>query len=162
MIVLQAAVLIYLSASTPKINHKLDQVLVFMGGKPAPSQYLQPVWEQVYSTIYSFQELNVLHHWLFWLVGGIGFFYLCCFYSLYIHFLRMGHSWTKLLLHLNNLTPVVLLPVVLWLNGPAFKSLHPSIGILWVLGYVAGTRVFKHFCVTSSFAEENYTVESNI
>jgi len=52
----------------------------------------------------------------------------------------MGHTWTKLFLHINNMSIGTFLPA--------------GFGLLWFMGYIVGTRMLKHFCLVSSFRKE--------
>ena len=85
------------------------------------------------------QQHNREHQWLLKaiLLGGLLHVGVC--YSLYIHFLRMGFTWTKIFLHANNLFVSLLLP------SPA--------GLAWTLAYIIGTRVYKHCCVAVTFSK---------
>ena len=97
---------------------------------------LQPAFNRLYQTLYNFQMENQRHNWIFWTIAGCGFLHVICLYSFYIYFLRMGHTWTKLLLHLNNMSMALVLP--------------GGLGFTWVVGYIIGTRLVKHFCVVAS------------
>jgi hypothetical protein len=88
----------------PKVNTVIDQTLESLHNKPAPVWALQQAYDAVYGELYSFQEANKQHNWLLLAVVLTGVIQLAISYSLYIHFLRMGYSWTKLCLHLNNLS----------------------------------------------------------
>ncbi len=140
IIILQALVFIYFAANTEKINRRIEASIVALDSRPVPSSCLQPMYDSLLQEAYDFQLENARHNWIFWIIAGCGFVHLTCVYSLYIYFLRMGHSWTKLLLHLNNLSMATILPA--------------GLGLVWCLGYIAGTRFVKHFCVVSSFQKE--------
>ena len=141
IIILQAAAILYLASSTEKINSRIEQALVSLSSHPAPSRFLQNMSDSFYNSIYSFQRENQKHNWILWIIGGAGLLHLSVVYSLYICFLRMGHTWTKLCLHLNNLSIAAILPT--------------GVGGLWFVGYMLGTRMLKHFCVASSCRKED-------
>ena len=137
IIILQAAVIIYFAASTDTINGKIEEGIVSLSSHPAPTRFLQHMSDNVLNNMYNFQLENRKHHWILWIILGAGLFHLACVYSLYIYFLHMGHTWTKLFLHLNNASIATFLPT--------------GVGLLWFTGYIVGTRVLKHLCVVSSF-----------
>ena len=147
IIILQAAAILYLASSTEKINSRIEQALVSLSSHPAPSRFLQNMSDSFYNSIYSFQRENQKHNWILWIIGGAGLLHLSVVYSLYICFLRMGHTWTKLCLHLNNLSIAAILPT--------------GVGGLWFVGYILGTRMLKHFCLASSCRKED-SADQNI
>ena len=53
--------------------------------------------DNVLNNMYSFQRENRKHNWILWIIGGAGLLAPCGVYSLYIYFLHMGHTWTKLM-----------------------------------------------------------------
>src|ERR1035441_6948582 len=98
IIILQAAAIFYLASSTEKINSRIEEALVSLSFHPAPSRFLQNMSDSFYNSIYSFQRENQKHNWILWIIGGAGLLHLSVVYSLYICFLRMGHTSTQLFL----------------------------------------------------------------
>jgi hypothetical protein len=136
VIILQALIFIYFACNTAKINQRIENTILAESMHPAPVSRLQPAFNRLYQTLYNFQMENQRHNWIFWTITGCGFLHVICLYSFYIYFLRMGHTWTKLLLHLNNMSMALVLP--------------GGLGFTWVVGYIIGTRLVKHFCVVAS------------
>lgn len=136
VIILQAIICIYFGANVEKINTKLD-VLIGNIQQPRLPAPLQSVLLNVTQQLRTIQQKNKEHGWLLISVITLGLIHICCAYSLYIYFLYMGYTWTKIALHLNNLLLAVVFP------------LH--FGLTWVVAYVVGTRLFKHLCVIKSF-----------
>ena len=137
IIILQALVFICVAANAEKINRRIEASIVALASRPAPNSSLQPICDRLLRKAYDFQMESERHNWVFWIIAICGFVHVTCVYSLYLCFLSWGHSWTKLLLHLNNLSVTMILPA--------------GAGLVWFLGYIAGTRLVKHFCVASSF-----------
>jgi hypothetical protein len=136
ILLLQALIFAYFACNTAKIDQQIENTIVAGSMRPAPASALQPAYDRLYQTLYSFQMENQRHNWIFWTIAGCGFLHVICLYSLYIYFLRMGHTWIKLLLHVNNLSMALVLP--------------GGLGFTWFVGYIIGTRLVKHFCVVSS------------
>ncbi len=139
VIVLQAVTFLYSGFVVEKINRRIDRVIANLSGHTAVVPVFNSVVQEAASQLARFQQLNREHHWLLQgiVIGGTLHVGVC--YSLYIHFLRMGFTWTKLCLHANNMCLALPLP------APA--------NLLWLLSYVIGTRLYKHYCVASSFHE---------
>jgi hypothetical protein len=131
----------------PKVNTVIDQTLESLHNKPAPVWALQQAYDAVYGELYSFQEANKQHNWLLLAVVLTGVIQLAISYSLYIHFLRMGYSWTKLCLHLNNLSLFIL-----------FTGIF---GVAWLIIYIVTTRVVKHILVARSLSEVTPNYDQN-
>ena len=136
IILIQACIFLYFGCNTGKINSRLKRAIAELSQKQAPSPYMQQVYTEVCREAYYFQAENAKHNWILWSIVAGGLFHVLCIYSVYIYFLRMGYGWTKWCLHLNNLIIALMLP--------AYS------GLVWLIGYVVGTRVFKHFCLVSS------------
>ncbi|ODU24618.1 MAG: hypothetical protein ABS95_01655 [Verrucomicrobia bacterium SCN 57-15] len=137
VIVLQAFTFLYCGFNVEKINRRIDRVIQHLAETTRRTPILDIAAGETAGLLARFQKLNRERGWL---LGGIilgGSLHVAVCYSLYIHFLRMGYTWTKLFLHANNLTAALLLP------SPA--------NLLWLLAYIIGTRVYKHFCVASGF-----------
>lgn len=139
VIVLQAFSFLYSGFNVEKINRRIDRAIANLSEHPAVVPVLKSALQEAASQLVRFQQLNREHHWVLQgiVIGGALHVGIC--YSLYIHFLRMGFTWTKLCLHANNLSLALPLP------SPA--------NLLWLLSYVVGTRLYKHYCVASSFHE---------
>ncbi len=137
VILLQAFTLLYFGFNVEKINQRIDRAIQHLAETTRRTPVLAVASEETADLLARFQKLNRERGWL---LRGIilgGSLHVAVCYSLYIHFLRMGYTWTKVLLHANNL--VVALPM-------------PSpVNFLWPLAYIIGTRLYKHFCVASAF-----------
>ena len=111
VIILQALIFIYFACNTAKINQRIENTMV--AGKLVIRTFvsmLHPAFNRLYQTLYNLQMENQRHNWIFWTITGCGFLHVICLYSFYIYFLRLGHTWTKLLLHLNNMSMALVLP----------------------------------------------------
>jgi len=139
VIVLQAFTFLYSGFNVEKINRRIDRAITSLPGRAAGVPVLEPAFHEAARQLAALQELNREHNWLLCgiVVGGLVHVGVC--YSLYIHFLRLGYTWTKLCLHANNLCLAFPLP------SPA--------NLLWLVSYVVGTRCYKHYCVVSGFHE---------
>lgn len=139
MIVLQTFIFFYSGFNVEKINRRIDRAIANLSEHPAVVPVLKSALQEAASQLARFQQLNREHHWVLQgiVIGGALHVGIC--YSLYIHFLRMGFTWTKLCLHANNLSIALPLP------SPA--------NLLWLISYVIGTRLWKHYCVASSLHE---------
>ena len=139
VIVLQAIFLIYSAFHTEELNVQIERVIEQqLHQSSAANQVERAVKENLYAQATTFQAANRANHWLLKAILIFGFLHLMVMYSLYIHFLRMGYSWTKLALHANNLAVFLVTPVLL---------------VFWVPAYVIGTRIYKHRCVATGFVE---------
>ena len=139
VIILQALIFLHSGLSVEKLNRRIDQLLLDLSQKPPSDSARQPLYREAGERLAQLQQNNREHHWLLKaiLLGGLLHVGVC--YSLYIHFLRMGFTWTKIFLHANNLFVSLLLP------SPA--------GLAWTLAYIIGTRVYKHCCVAVTFSK---------
>lgn len=139
VIVLQAFTFLYSGFNIEKINRRIDRAIANLSGHTAVVPVFNSALHEAASQLARFQELNRENHWVLQgiVVGGALHVGIC--YSLYIHFLRMGFTWTKFCLHANNLSLALPLP------SPA--------SVLWLLSYVIGTRLYKHYCVASGLHE---------
>lgn len=139
VILLQALTFLYCGFNVEKINRGLDQAVVNLSQRATAVPVLEAVYQEAARQLARIQQLNREHKWLLHgiLMGGLLHVGLC--YSLYIHFLRMGYTWTKICLHANNMSVALPLP------SPA--------NLLWLLSYIIGTRVYKHYRVASGFRE---------
>lgn len=134
VILLQVLIFLHCGLSTEKFNRRIDGIVSDLSGKTCSNPAFEAVCREAGARLAQIQWENREHRWLLKviLLGGVLHIGIC--YSLYIHFLRMGYSWTKVCLHANNLS------LVLWLPSPA--------GFAWMLVYIVGTRAYKHRCVT--------------
>jgi hypothetical protein len=139
VILLQAFTFLYCGFGVEKINRRIDQAIANLSEGPTVIPVLKPAFREAARQLARFQELNREHAWLLHGIVAGGLVHIGVCYSLYIHFLRMGYTWTKLCLHANNLSLVFPLP------APA--------NLFWLLAYVIGTRVYKHYCIASGFHE---------
>jgi hypothetical protein len=139
VIMLQAFTFLYCGFNVEKINRRIDQAVAKLSGRATAVPVLEAAYREGSHRLARFQSLNREHKWLLQgiVMGGLLHVGIC--YSLYIHFLRMGYTWTKLCLHANNLSLAIPLP------SPA--------NLLWLLSYVIGTRIYKHYCVACGFHE---------
>jgi len=139
VILLQVFIFLHSGFSVEKINRRIDQAIANLSERPTLIPALKPASREAAWQLARIQGLNRKHSWLLHgiIAGGLVHIGVC--YSLYIHFLRMGYTWTKLCLHANNLSLVFPLP------SPA--------NFLWLISYVIGTRVYKHYCAASAFHE---------
>ena len=139
VILLQAFTFFYCGFKVEKINRRIDRAILNLSHPANQSAVFILVRGEVGRQLARFQALNREQNWL---LRGIilgGSIHVAVCYSLYIHFLRMGHTWTKLFLHANNLSVTLALP------SPA--------NLLWLFAYVIGTRIYKHVCIASGFRE---------
>lgn len=139
VIVLQTFIFFYSGFNVEKINRRIDGAIASLSEQATLIPVLSSALQEAARELARGQQLNREHHWLLQVIviGGALHFGIC--YSLYIHFLRMGFTWTKLCLHANNASMALLLP------SPA--------NLLWLLSCVIGTRLWKHYCVASGFHE---------
>ncbi len=137
VIALQAFIFLYSGFNVEKINRRIDQGIANLSQRATAAPVLKAAFEAALGQLARFQELNRENDWLLRgiVVGGLLHVSVC--YSLYIHFVRMGYTWTKVCLHANNLSLAVPLP--------------PPANLLWLLSYALGTRLYKHYCVASDF-----------
>lgn len=141
VIVIQAVFFVLLCFSMPKVNKTIDATLESLHTQPAPVWALQQFYDTAYVELYRFQEANKQHAWLLFAIIMVGVVQLAISYSLYIHFLRMGYTWTKVCLHLNNLSLFLLFPGI--------------IGFAWLIIYIGATRVIKHILVARSLRKDD-------
>lgn len=139
VILLQAFTFFYCGFNVEKINRRVDRAILNLSHRLVGSPVLDIAYGEVTGQLKRFQQLNREHKWLFRGIVLGGSLHVAVCYSLYIHFLRMGYTWTKFLLHANNLSVALPMP------APA--------NFLWLFAYIIGTRIYKHFCVTSGFHE---------
>ena len=139
VIILQALIFLHSGLNVGKFNRRIDQMVLDLSQKRPPDPALEPLYREAGAQLAQLQQHNREHQWLLKaiLLGGLLHVGVC--YSLYIHFLRMGFTWTKIFLHANNLFVSLLLP------SPA--------GLAWTLAYIIGTRVYKHCCVAFAFSK---------
>jgi len=139
VIILQALIFLHSGLSVEKFNRRIDQLVLDLSQKAPSDSALEPLYREAGERLAQLQQHNREHHWLLKaiLLGGLLHVGVC--YSLYIHFLRMGFTWTKICLHANNVFVSLLLP------SPA--------GLAWMLAYIIGTRVYKHCCVAVTFSK---------
>jgi hypothetical protein len=139
VIILQALIFLHSGLSVEKFNRRIDQLVLDLSQKTPSDSALEPLYRETGERLAQLQQHNREHHWLLkaLLLGGLLHVGVC--YSLYIHFLRMGFTWTKIYLHANNVLVSLLLP------SPA--------GLAWTLAYIIGTRVYKHCCVAVTFSK---------
>jgi hypothetical protein len=133
VIILQALIFLHSGLNVGKFNQRIDQTVLDLSQKRPADPALEPLYREAGARLAQLQQHNREHQWLLKaiLLGGLLHVGVC--YSLYIHFLRMGFTWTKIFLHANNLFISLRLP------SPA--------GLAWMLAYIIGTRVYKHCCV---------------
>lgn len=148
VILIQMVVLAVLCANVRKINSFIDKEIAVIQANHAPLQELQPWYDKVENTLTSFQQANKQHNWLLLIAITGAIIHLSIVYSLYIYFLRMGYTWTKAFLHLNNISLALFLPGIF-----AFG---------WFILYVVGTRVIKHYCVVSTLSKDEPHETNNI
>ncbi len=139
VIILQALNCLHSGLKVEKFNRRIDQLVLDLSQKTLSDSALEPLYREAGERLAQLQQHNREHHWLLKaiLLGGLLHVGVC--YSLYIHFLRMGFTWTKICLHANNVLVSLLLP------SPA--------GLAWTLAYIIGTRVYKHCCVAFTFSK---------
>ena len=130
---LQAFTFLYCGFNVEKINRRIDQVVANLSERATAVPVLEAAYREGAHRLARFQQLNREHNWLLQgiVMGGLLHVGIC--YSLYIHFLRMGYTGTKFCLHANNLSLAIPLP--------------SPVNLLWLLSYVIGTRIYKHYCV---------------
>ncbi len=139
VIILQALIFLHSGLNVEKFNRRIDQMVSELSRQTSSSPAAASLYRAVGAQLAQLQQHNREHKWLLKVILLAGSLHLGICYSLYIHFLRMGYSWTKICLHANNLSLSLLLP-------------SPT-GLVWVLAYVVGTRLYKHCCVAFSFAK---------
>lgn len=139
VILLQAFTFLYCGFRVEKINRRIDQAVTNLSERATAVPVLETAYREGAHRLARFQQLNREHQWLLQAIVLGGLLHVGICYSLYIHFLRTGYTWTKLCLHMNNLFLALPLP------SPA--------NLLWLLSYVIGTRLYKHYCVASGFHE---------
>jgi hypothetical protein len=139
VIILQALIFLHSGLNVGKFNRRIDQLVLDLSQKRPADPALEPLYREAGARLAQLQQHNREHQWLLKaiLLGGLLHVGVC--YSLYIHFLRMGFTWTKICLHANNVFTSLLLP------SPA--------GLVWMLAYIIGTRVYKHCCVAFAFSK---------
>jgi hypothetical protein len=139
VIILQALIFLHSGLNVGKFNRRFDQLVLDLSQKRPADPALEPLYREAGARLAQLQQHNREHKWLLKaiLLGGLLHVGVC--YSLYIHFLRMGFTWTKICLHANNVFTSLLLP------SPA--------GLVWMLAYIIGTRVYKHCCVAFAFSK---------
>lgn len=137
VILLQAFTFLYCGFNVEKINRRIDGAIQHLAETTRRTPVLDVVSAEAAVVLARFQELNRERGWLLRSIILGGSLHVAVCYSLYIHFLRMGYTWTKVLLHANNLMVALPMP------SPA--------NLLWPLAYIIGTRLYKHFCVASAF-----------
>ena len=139
VIILQALIFLHSGLNVGKFNRRIDQLVLDLSQKRPADPALEPLYREAGARLAQLQQHNRAHKWLLKaiLLGGLLHVGVC--YSLYIHFLRMGFTWTKICLHANNVFTSLLLP------SPA--------GLVWMLAYIIGTRVYKHCCVAFAFSK---------
>lgn len=139
VIILQALIFLHSGLNVGKFNRRIDQLVLDLSQKRPADPALEPLYREAGARLAQLQQHNREHKWLLKaiLLGGLLHVGVC--YSLYIHFLRMGFTWTKICLHANNVFTSLLLP------SPA--------GLVWMLAYIIGTRVYKHCCVAFAFSK---------
>ena len=139
VIILQALIFLHSGLNVGKFNRRIDQLVLDLSQKRPADPALEPLYREARARLAQLQQHNREHQWLLKaiLLGGLLHVGVC--YSLYIHFLRMGFTWTKICLHANNVFTSLLLP------SPA--------GLVWMLAYIIGTRVYKHCCVAFAFSK---------
>ena len=139
VIILQALIFLHSGLNVGKFNRRIDQLVLDLSQKRPADPALEPLYREAGAQLAQLQQHNREHQWLLKaiLLGGLLHVGVC--YSLYIHFLRMGFTWTKICLHANNVFTSLLLP------SPA--------GLVWMLAYIIGTRVYKHCCVAFAFSK---------
>jgi hypothetical protein len=139
VIILQSLIFLHSGLNVGKFNRRIDQMVLDLSQKRPADPALEPLYREAGARLAQLQQHNREHQWLLKaiLLGGLLHVGVC--YSLYIHFLRMGFTWTKICLHANNVFTSLLLP------SPA--------GLVWMLAYIIGTRVYKHCCVAFAFSK---------
>ena len=139
VIILQALIFLYSGLNVEKFNRRIDQVVLDLSQKRSSDPALESIYQEAGAQLAQLQQHNREYKWLLKaiLLGGLLHVGVC--YSLYIHFLRMGFTWTKICLHVNNAFVSLLLP------SPA--------GLAWTIAYILGTRVYKHRCVAFAFSK---------
>ena len=139
VIILQALIFLHSGLNVEKFNRRIDQMVSELSRRTPSSPSAASLCREVGAQLAQLQQHNREHKWLLKAILLVGSLHVGICYSLYIHFLRMGYSWTKICLHANNLSLGLLLP------SPA--------GLVWLFSYVVGTRLYKHCCVAFSFAK---------
>ena len=139
IIILQALFFLHSGLNVEKFNRRIDQMVSDFSQQASSGSAVEPLYREVGAQLAQLQQHNREHKWLLKVILLAGSLHVGICYSLYIHFLRMGYSWTKICLHANNLSLSLLLP------SPA--------GLVWMLAYVVGTRLYKHCSVAFSFAK---------
>ncbi len=139
VILLQAFIFLHSGLNVQKFNRRIDEIVSDLSRKTGSNAAFEGLCREAGAQLAQIQQQNREHGWLLKaiLLGGVLHVGIC--YSLYIHFLRMGYSWTKVCLHTNNLFLALLLP------SPA--------GLAWMLIYLVGTRIYKHRCIVLAFSQ---------
>ena len=139
VIILQALIFLHSGLNVEKFNRHIDQMVLDLSQKRPPDPVLQALYREAGARLAQLQQHNREHKWLLKAILLGGLLHVGVYYSFYIHFLRMGFTWTKICLHANNVFTSLLLP------SPA--------GLAWMLAYIIGTRVYKHCCVAFAFSK---------
>lgn len=139
VIVLQAFTFLYCGFKVENINRRIDRAILNLSQPASPFPVLDLAREAAAGPLARLQRLNRERNWLLRAIILGGLLHVAVCYSLYLHFVRMGYTWTKVCLHVNNLsfTPVLSFPA----------------NLFWLLAYIVGTRIYKHVCLASGFSE---------
>ena len=137
IIIIQALAFLLIGFNTGSLDRRLDTEIRKVQANPPTNDLLRQGYSLYVEKLVQMQELNKTNKLLEKVILGVGLVYVAIFYSLYLYFLRMGYSWTKWFLHLNNLTIALVLPA--------------SISVIWLVGYIIGTRLLKHFFILKDF-----------
>ena len=132
VILLQAFIFLHSGLNVENFNRRIDGIVSDLSRKPGSNPALEGLCREAGAQLAQIQQQNREHGWLLKaiILGGVLHVGIC--YSLYIHFLRMGYSWTKVCLHANNLFLTLLLP------SPA--------GFAWMLIYRCIVLAFSQPC----------------
>ena len=142
IIIIQAFAFLLIGFNTGSLDRRLDLEIRKVQGNPPSNDFLRQAYGTYVDKLVQIQNLNKSNKLLEKLILGVGLVYIAIFYSLYLYFLRMGYSWTKWFLHLNNLTIAIILPA--------------TISVIWLVGYIIGTRLLKHFFIVKDFDTNEY------
>jgi hypothetical protein len=140
VILLQLLALFYCGFNVEKINRRIDRIAESLAQATEQNAIVSAGYGITAKEIVQFQKANREGDWLLRGLLVFGAVHLTLCYSLYIHFLRFGHLWTRLLLHANNISLGLVLP--------------SPLNFIWVPAYLVGTRVYKHLCVAAIFQRE--------
>ena len=146
VIILQAILFLTLGLSAERLNKYLDNSIMLVADKTRHSPELREALRPLVSQLSSLQEMNRSNKLLQKLIFGIGFIHVMVCYSIYIYFLRTGYSWPKWTLHLNNLS---LCTIMIGLAS-----------VIWILGYIIGTRVLKHIFLVKATSENSLNYDN--